>query len=187
MVRSTAAWAQRCGINGQADVTRLCHISASLGHQFWRDPRFHGYVGAATAPTMPVGRRATAMMGYTKGWLRSLWAGDSLRAFSERLTELVAGGHGPKHHNLHYVLPGHRQMFSVSDDDRLLNWLVNSAPEPVRDTGPRQLAYTACALVHGADWFNDPQYTRLAEAVRSEADAASLAGQITTIYAKATA
>lgn len=187
MVRTTAAWAERQDIRSRADVTRLCHVTASLGHRFWQDPRFRGYVTASTAPEIPVGRRATTMMGKTKGWLQGLWSGASLQAFSDRLAELVAGGYGPEPHNLHDVLPGHWQMFKGADNDRFLDWLAQSAPEPVRDAGPRQLAYSACALAHGPQWLSDPQYPRLAEAVRSEFDPAHLAAQIIDIYSKATA
>lgn len=187
MVQSTAAWALRHDIRSQADVTRLCHVAASLGHRFWQDPRFQGYVSASTSPEIPPGRRATAMMGETKSWLRGLWAGDSLQAFSERLSEMIAAGHGPETQTLRYVLPGHWQLFHVADVDRLLGWLGQSTPELLQDTGPRQLAFTACALVHGPQWLSDPQYPRLANLIRMELDPAVLATELEGIYAEATA
>lgn len=187
MVHTTAAWAQRHDIRSQADVTRLCHVAASLGHRFWQDPRFQGYVAASTAPEIPAGRRATGMTRAAKVWLRGLWTGDSLQAFSRRLADLVAAGHSPEARNLYHVLPGHWQMFTAVDNERLLDWLVQSAPNLVRDAGPRQLAHTACALVHGPNWLSDPQYPRLAETVCSEIDPAHLAAQIVDIYGRATA
>ncbi len=187
MVQTIAAWAQRQHIRSQVDVTRLCHVATSLGHKFWQDPRFRGYVTASMSVDVPPGRRATALMGETKAWLRGLWAGDSLLAFSERLVELVGAGRRPEVNALQHLLPGHWQMFSTPDNERLLGWLSQTVPDNLRDEGPRQLVYTACALAHGTQWLSDPQYQRLAEAVRSEAAPARLAAQIRGIYAEALA
>lgn len=187
MVQAVAAWAQRHGINSQADVTRLCHVAASLGHRFWQDPRFRGYVAASTAPEIPTGRRAIALMTSTKGWLRALWAGDILLAFSKRLGQVIRAEKSSDAHTLQYVLPGHWQLFNVSDNDQLLAWLAETTPEDLRDSGPRQIAYTACALAHGAQWISDPQYPRLAQLIRTEMNSADLAEGLESLYAEATA
>lgn len=187
MVKTTAAWAQRHDIRSQADVTRLCHVSGSLGHRFWRDPRFRGYVTASMSVDVPPGRRATAMMGETKTWLRRLWAGDSLLGFSTRLVELVRESRGPDAQALRYVLPGHWQMFSTPDNERLLGWLSETVPDGLRDDGSLQLAYTACALAHGTQWLGDPQYQRLAKIVRAQTGASSLAEDLEAVYTEALA
>lgn len=187
VVSAVAKWARRHDVTGKADVTRFCYVAASLGHRFWQDPRFQGYVTGSMSPDVPRGRRASIMMSETKTWLRGLWAGDSLRAFSERLVELVGEARGPEAHTLRYLLPGHWQMFSAADNERLLAWLAQLAPEEVRDEGPRQLMYTACALVHGTRWLSDPQYPRLIAAIHTHRDPAALASTLKEIYAEATA
>lgn len=187
LVQTTAAWAQRLEIRGKADVTRLCHVTASLGHQFWHDPRFKGYVLDWRPHGVPSGRRATYMVTEAKLWLRSLWDNDTLQAFSHRLGHLLQEDRGPELDTLHYVLPGHWRMFSDDDALRLLTWLRQSTPQNLRDGGPRQLLYSASALVHGTGWLNDPQYRHLAQVLRMPISSEQLAQEVMWIYQRATA
>ncbi|WP_227272677.1 hypothetical protein [Roseobacter weihaiensis] len=113
--------------------------------------------------------------------------GRKMLAFSARLVELVGAGRGPDTQALQYLLPGHWQMFSTPDNERLLNWLSEMVPDGLRDDGSPQLAYTACALAHGTQWLGDPQYQRLAQIVRAQTDASSLAEDLEVIYTKALA
>jgi len=187
LVNVVADWARRYQVTGRADVTRLCHVAAALGSRFWQDPRFRGLVEAAMSPDIPPGRRATAMTGQAKTWLRGLWAADSPRAFSERLAERVRTGHGPQPHCLQDVVPGHWRMFSATDNDRLLAWLAHLAPDTSCVTAHQRLAHSACALVYGVQWLNDPQYPRLSQAVCLHSDPDTLAQTLIDIHAEASA
>lgn len=186
MIQAIANWAQQYKVTSKADVTRLCHVAAALGHRFWQDPRFRSYVAASMSENVQSGRRAQAMTKATKGWLKELWAGDTLEAFSERLGYLVTFGRGPDADAINYLLPSHSRMLATSDHDKLLTWLNQLSPQEVRSTSAQQLAFVACALAHGTQWLSDPQNLRLSEAVRSQSNPTKLAKVITLIYTEAT-
>lgn len=81
-------FAARHEVTGEREVFRLILVAISMGHRFWQDPRFHGYVvnSLGNVDIVP-SRRALAMVDNGKIWLRLLWNNDDLGAFAGRLTK----------------------------------------------------------------------------------------------------
>ena len=188
LTRDVAAWAGGYGVKGDADVSRLCIVSVALGHRFWQDPRFQGYVAASLGNTsLHASRRAQAMVRSAKEWLRRLWTNDGMDGFARRLTTAIRQGARPDVTTIGHILPGHRRLFSAADNERLIGLVLERAPTALGHSAPQRLAHVSCALIHGVTWLDDPQYPRLRAAVLEANDAAALADDIATIYAEAVA
>lgn len=188
LVSDVAVWADGHDVTGKADVSRLCVIAASLGYRFWQDPRFVRLARQEMmTDTNPPSRRAEALTRRTKAWLRQLWAGDDIGRFGIRLAERIRRGAAAEPSNLLFVLPGHWQVLSADDNERLISWLCDGAPHELRQDDTQMLAYVACSLVHGFGWLNDPQFPDLAKIVMKSAERVAFADAIEAIYQKAAA
>lgn len=188
LVSDVVVWAAGHNVKGKADVSRLCVIAASLGYRFWQDPRF---VRLARQEMMtdarPPSRKAEALTRRTKAWLRQLWADDDIGRFGIRLAERIRRSAAAEPSNLRFILPGHWRVLSAADNERLISWLRDGTPHDLRNDDAQMLAYSACSLVHGFGWLNDPQLPNLARIVTENAERAVFADAIEAIYQKTAA
>lgn len=185
VVRETADWARTRGIVSKADVTRLCYVTASLGHRFWRDPRLQILLDTAMPEGADPSRHAQSIVRGTKTWLRTLWAGDDLAQFAARLGDALAAQRAPDAAGLQAVLPGHRNLLPPDYNSRLITWLIDDAPAALAASPAQHFAYGACTLVHGIDWLKDPQCAALAQAVRTQPEGPALAAALRRLYTQA--
>lgn len=175
-------WAARHEITGARDVLKLCYAALSLGHKFWLDPRFRGYIESTVANKRIVKtRRADAFVDRSKEWLNGLWAQDSVEAFAALLVKAVRDpltAASPLVFTLQGVLPGHWVQYSDSDNDRAISELLKDCERYDLSRDGQCLAYVACALVFGFHWWSDPHYAAIAEVVRSVPTDTALATQL---------
>ncbi|WP_308916320.1 hypothetical protein [Jannaschia sp. LMIT008] len=183
VIEAVAAWAQARGIRAEADVMRLSVVAASFGHRFWMDPRAASLVTGALDDAIPRSRVALTLVKAVKTWLETLWQGDDLTGFANRLTHAIRMGAPLERDTLQAVLPGHWRVLSDEDNARLLRWLVPRLPATLTERPSHALAATACALVHGTGWLSDPQYPRLQAIVTADDTPADLARGLHALYA----
>ena len=169
----------RYGVKGERDVFRLVLMAASLGHRFWQDPRFRGYLADAFPEGGDPVRGVIAMGRHAKEWLRLLWADDTQAAFADRLCSHLRCDEGPA--ALPAILPQHYQVFAAGDHARLVDWLMESRPANGMAAPWQQLAHLALACAFGVHWHRDPQYTALASSMESAAGAADCADRLAVL------
>jgi hypothetical protein len=180
-VDAVVSWAEGFGITGQRDVAQLCCVMPSLGHAFWRDPRFAGFGEAALLDANVA--RSDAVLAVTdaaQAWLAALWQGDTISAYAERLATRLSYGSEPSPLSLGDVLPNHWSIYTSAYNDQLLAWLGHSL-QPLR-TPAQRFASVTCALVHGTGWQNDPQYRHLAGIILGTEAPAKLAERLRAFY-----
>ena len=174
-------WAGRFDCDGNRALRQLCCLSVSLGHRFWLDPRFGDYVATTIEKrTLPRAQAVATLVDHGTVWLDGLWANDSIKDFGERLGALIAGGYSVTSETLRYVLPGHSEMFTPSDETRLLVWLGPRLPDC--QYSHQRLTYTCLALALGTEWWKDPQYRLLAHHVSAQRDAQDLINRILPMF-----
>lgn len=183
LCQAVEQWAAEHGIRGQRDVSRLCCVASTLGHKFWRDPRFDGYVKGSVENAEFCRKDAVdILVDNTSDWLAILWYQDTLTDFTHRLDGCLRRDAEPTAETLVHILPGHWVLFDADTNARLMAWLIRSLP-PTHQPSQR-LAYVACALVHGTAWLRDPQYGRLLQAIEGADTTAHLADDLSAIYAE---
>jgi hypothetical protein len=166
---------------GERDVAQLCCIAVTLGHEFWRDPRFDAYLAASVGNADLTPTQATQrLIGYAGDWLAALWTNDSLPAFAERLCHYVRHDTELTPSILRAVLPGHWALFDEEYHARLTGWLLSSLP--TLQMPAQRLASVSCALVHGTGWMHDPQYGVLLRMIVTAPNAAELAHALSEPY-----
>ncbi|MGL4320818.1 MAG: hypothetical protein ACRCS3_08145, partial [Paracoccaceae bacterium] len=166
---------------GERDVSQLCCLAASLGHQFWQDPRFQGHVAATLGNTAIARPEAVPLlMDFTQNWLTQLWQNDSLAAFAERLVTILRHNVEPDLQVLHTILPGHWIALDEGFNTQLLQWLFQTLPP----TGfaAQRTASLAIALVHGTSWWHDPQYRCFADILATAQSPDALADGLASVY-----
>lgn len=178
---ATERWAAGFGITGERDVSQLCCLAASLGHQFWQDPRFQGHVAATLANTAVVRSEAVPLlMGRAQDWLALLWLNDTMGAFAERLMHVLRRNLEPDLTILRTVLPGHWLAYDEGFNVQLLQWLYQSLPPTT--FAAQRMAALAIGLVHGTSWWHDPQYRCFADILATAYSPETLADALTAIY-----
>lgn len=181
LCKEVEAWAARHSVFGRRDVAQLCLLTPTLGHKFWRDPRYRGYITESLGNAELSRSRAVMMMTQnTQEWLGKLWANDNLAGFAERLTDDIRRDAELSAETLRHILPGHWAQFTAAQNGELLAWLIPTLPAV--EIQSQHLAYTACALVHGTGWLRDPQYVRLAQAIEQASTPQTLADGLAAIY-----
>lgn len=181
LCKDVEAWAAKHDVVGERDVAQLCLLTPTLGHRFWRDPRFRGYIAESLGNAELSRSRAALMMTRnTQDWLATFWKNDSLANFAERLTDSVQRDVVLSAEALRQILPGHWVQFTATQNDELLAWLIPTLP--VGQMQAQRLAYTACALVHGTGWLRDPQYVRLAQTIEQARTPPDLADSLAALY-----
>lgn len=175
-------WAARYEITGARDVLKLCFAALTLGHRFWLDPRYRGYIEETVANKRIVKtRRADAFVDRSKEWLNGLWAQDSVVAFGARLVATMRNPQpaaSPLAVTLQGILPGHWAQYPDRDNDRAIAELLTHCERHGLDRDGQCLAYVACALVFGFSWWSDPHYATIAEGVRAAPSDTALAARL---------
>jgi hypothetical protein len=178
---ATERWAAGLGITGERDVSQLCCLAASLGHQFWQDPRFQGHVVATLGnPAVARPEAVPLLMGHAQDWLTLLWQNDTLGAFAERLAAMLRHNLEPDVQTLRSVLPGHWLALDEGFNLQLLQWLFQTLPPTT--FAAQRMAALAIALVHGISWWRDPQYVCFADVLATAPSPDALAQALTAIY-----
>lgn len=181
MCRAVHRWGGRVGCEGNRTLRQLCCLSVSLGHQFWQDPRFVSYVAATIQDrNVPRAKAVETLIGHGTEWLDALWADDTIQAFGERVCAFILSEYRITHETLHYVLPGHSDMFSQEDETRLLDWLRARLPDCAFDH--QRHAYMCLSLALGTAWWKDPQYRILAHHVSAQPEPQELVNRILPMF-----
>lgn len=180
--RATEEWAEQHGVTGERDTLQLCCVSVSLGHRFWHDPRFRGYV-RDTLEDQSLEREAAvrALSEKTSIWLSTLWHEDQVADFGARLAQQLRRGADLDQITWQTLLPGHLRLFDMAAHQRFVAWLSHQVSDWTPD---RRVAFVALALVHGSGWMNDPQYTRLTTILHEAPTSAALADALANLYGR---
>ncbi|MBB5723884.1 hypothetical protein FHS72_003531 [Loktanella ponticola] len=160
-------WASSYQVTGGRDVAKLCVVAVSLGHHFWKDPRFATYISESVQnQNVERTRCSRLLMKATDDWLSLLWHDDSVLHFAERLEELMKQSCDDSDRNIRYLVPNHWSMFTEDYNSQYLTWLRSRLPET--KSALKRTILTAGALIFGANWWNDPQYTKLMHYLMAE-------------------
>jgi hypothetical protein len=161
----------------------LCCVAVTLGHEFWRDPRFIDEVSETVGSTDLTRTEATQLlMRETGDWLAGLWNNDSLSGFAERMGYHLRSNAGPAPQVLQSILPGHWVVRAAAFNA----WLIDtiSAALPSMHMPAQKLAVVGLSLVHGTGWMRDPQYGWIAQVVLTAPSPDALASAVSAFYSE---
>ncbi|MDF3435179.1 hypothetical protein HKX32_19380 [Sulfitobacter sp. KE42] len=176
-------WAAESGLTGQRDVSQLCCVASTLGHEFWRDPRFGSYVnGAAGNADVSKNKAVEALINNVHVWLGGLWQNDTVEDFARRLDRHIRQNDEPDTQKLMAIVPNHWVLFDADTNERLVAWLKQNLPPT--SISAQRLAYVSLALVYGTGWVRDPQYVHLVRMIETATSSTMLADNISAMYAE---
>ncbi|WP_412074381.1 hypothetical protein [Tritonibacter mobilis] len=183
LCQAVEQWAAGYGVVGKRDVSQLCYVASTLGHKFWRDPRFGGYVNASMGnPDTPRGNAVGLLVNNASDWLDTLWRNETFDRFVFRLDGYIRRDLEPSTQTLMDIVPGHWALFDANTNERLIAWIRQNLP-PTQSPAQR-LVYVTCALVHGTGWVHDPQYGKILRAIKAANTPVELAASISAIYSE---
>lgn len=160
-------WAKSNQIIGGRDVAKLCVVAVSLGHKFWQDPRFSGYISASVGNSSVERSRCSRLLTKdAENWLTLLWNQDAISRFAKRLEIALNQGADNSDATLRYLVPNHWSMFNEAQNSQYLAWLRRQLPQT--DCSAKDTFLSAGALIFGSNWWDDPQYAKLITSLMSK-------------------